>query len=67
MNPPCKDCPDRRSGCHSHCEKYIAYTVELEKMREDKRREYAIADCRRYHTQEYLTWKKKFLRRKRDR
>ena len=22
---PCKDCPDRVIGCHSHCEKYAEY------------------------------------------
>nr|DAH32760.1 MAG TPA: hypothetical protein [Caudoviricetes sp.] len=25
MNAPCKDCPERHMGCHSECEKYIAY------------------------------------------
>lgn len=67
MNSPCKDCPDRRSGCHSVCEKYIAYTVEREKIRAEKRKEYSMEDCRRYNTQEYLAWKKKYLRGKRGR
>lgn len=22
MMPPCKDCPDRYTACHDHCEKY---------------------------------------------
>ena len=22
---PCKDCPDRKVGCHGECEKYKAY------------------------------------------
>lgn len=67
MNAPCKDCPDRRSGCHSVCEKYIAYTVEREKIREEKSRDCAIDGCRRFHTQEYVTQKRKYLRRKRER
>lgn len=31
MKAPCKDCPDRYVGCHSQCEKYIAF----QKYRED--------------------------------
>ena len=26
--PPCKDCPDRKIGCHAKCEKYIAFRRE---------------------------------------
>ena len=26
---PCKDCKNRRAGCHSECEKYKAYKQEL--------------------------------------
>lgn len=22
---PCKDCPDRHIGCHSDCERYLAW------------------------------------------
>lgn len=36
---PCKDCPDRHYLCHSECEKYIAYTIIREAMREQKTRE----------------------------
>lgn len=36
MNVPCKDCKDRTPGCHSKCEKYIAYDKENQKAR-DKR------------------------------
>lgn len=25
MQAPCKNCPDRQLGCHSTCEKYIAF------------------------------------------
>ena len=33
---PCKDCPDRRVGCHAGCEKYREYDAALRKDR-DKR------------------------------
>jgi hypothetical protein len=29
---PCKDCPERVLGCHSTCEKYIAFREERDKM-----------------------------------
>lgn len=32
---PCKDCPDRYLGCHSECEKYIAYDI-LNDIRRDQ-------------------------------
>lgn len=34
----CKDCPDRRVGCHSICEKYIAEADHNRKEREESRR-----------------------------
>lgn len=34
---PCKDCKDRVLGCHSKCEKYIAFKKEMAKEKEDKR------------------------------
>lgn len=36
---PCKDCPDRKAGCHTICEKYLTYKSELDtynKMRNEK-------------------------------
>lgn len=36
MNVPCKDCPDRTADCHSKCEKYIDYSKEVEKVREQR-------------------------------
>lgn len=27
ISAPCKDCPDRKIGCHSECDKYADYTV----------------------------------------
>lgn len=28
MIAPCKNCPDRKVGCHATCEKYIAFQEE---------------------------------------
>ena len=47
---PCKDCPDRTLGCHSNCEKYIAFQQNLAE-------EKALAYERRRKESEY--WKMK--------
>lgn len=39
MRAPCKDCPDRKLGCHSVCEKYIEFTKKNEEIRLKKARE----------------------------
>lgn len=31
----CKDCPDRYSGCHSKCEKYLSAKAEHDKKKEE--------------------------------
>ena len=31
----CKDCTDRRLGCHAVCEKYISETEELAKKKKE--------------------------------
>lgn len=61
MNGPCFNCEDRKAGCHSVCEKYIAYRKELDefnaKVAEAKNREYAgIARAARIKSGSY--WKK---------
>lgn len=30
---PCKNCSDRKVGCHSNCEKYLKYKAEMERQR----------------------------------
>lgn len=30
--PPCKDCSDRKVGCHSSCENYVGWTKEHDKV-----------------------------------
>ena len=46
MNSPCKDCPDRRSGCHDEevCEKWGVFQNSLQQMKEERRREWIVAD-----------------------
>ncbi|MBO5969291.1 MAG: hypothetical protein J6S14_12425 [Clostridia bacterium] len=40
MQSPCKDCPDRKLGCHSICEKYIEYTKFREELRRKRQEAY---------------------------
>ena len=41
---PCYQCEDRRDKCHSHCEKYIAFTEEKEKERKERLDNFDIVD-----------------------
>lgn len=34
---PCKDCPDRRPGCHSGCDRYRAWQKEWSRLKEKER------------------------------
>jgi hypothetical protein len=46
---PCKDCPDRKVGCHSTCEKYILFRKERDELNEKiyKQKEAGYAEyCR---------------------
>ena len=53
--PPCKDCEERRVGCHSDCEKYKKwrkakdeqYKEELEKRRSDIEYEHYVKSRQR--------------------
>jgi hypothetical protein len=36
---PCKDCPNRHQGCHSECDKYIAFRKERDELNELKHKE----------------------------
>ncbi len=33
MRAPCKECPDRKIGCHSECARYITYRAEKDEER----------------------------------
>lgn len=45
---PCLKCPDRYVGCHSKCERYIAFRTEqdriLKNMYDDNRKFFAVID-----------------------
>ena len=45
MISPCKDCQDRKVGCHSVCEKYKAFQESREVALKNKR---AYSDANRY-------------------
>lgn len=32
MNAPCKDCGDRKIGCHGQCKKYLEYRAWCDKI-----------------------------------
>lgn len=36
---PCKDCAERKLGCHGSCQKYMAAKAEDMKITEEKRNE----------------------------
>ena len=43
LKAPCENCPDRHPGCHSECEKYIAYDILRGIYRDQMLREKEIA------------------------
>jgi hypothetical protein len=48
MKAPCKDCPNRKVGCHSTCEKYLDYRKEVDKINKIK---FAEKEQRRFITE----------------
>lgn len=44
LNPPCKNCPDRRVGCHSVCEGYLKFKTERDEIIKRRRAEMSIDD-----------------------
>ena len=53
MLAPCKDCPDRVLGCHSVCEKYIAFDKYRKELLAKKSKENRmlsdVLDSNRYN------------------
>ena len=41
---PCKDCGERRSGCHSECAAYILYREGCDKRMEERHTYYVTRD-----------------------
>lgn len=40
----CKDCKDRKVGCHGHCDKYKLIQAHFEKIRTEKKYAYDYQD-----------------------
>lgn len=57
MRVPCKDCPDRKLGCHSICEKYIKYAEENKKAREMEAQQKSVQN-------DFLTIRTKRIKKK---
>ena len=38
LKSPCKDCQQRKVGCHSTCSDYIKYSIESDKQAEIRRK-----------------------------
>ena len=36
---PCRDCYDRRIGCHSTCEKYIKWSNKKKAQKQERKRD----------------------------
>lgn len=52
VNSPCKDCPDRKSGCHTVCERYKLFKEQtheeyVQRFRENEIESYEIRRGRR--------------------
>ena len=58
MKAPCKDCPDRFVGCHSQCEKYIAFQKYREEYLEYRHKQNHLKDDL-WKTSRYSKMKKK--------
>lgn len=39
MLAPCKGCKDRVLGCHSDCERYLEFSRENERIKEQRRKD----------------------------
>ena len=39
-NKCCKDCSERKPGCHAECSRYANFKESLEKIKLERRREY---------------------------
>ena len=47
ISSPCKECPDRKTGCHSTCEKYIEYDNRNKERREKRLRSFEVISVTR--------------------
>lgn len=45
----CKDCTERKLGCHATCEKYIKDKMEHDKLKELIKKEEDVDNCIMHH------------------
>ena len=48
MKPPCKDCPNRKAGCHGTCEPYLEF---YKRQNEANRERWLAKQKRGFHPQ----------------
>ena len=46
VSNPCKDCKDRKLGCHSKCDKYSEFKNKIEEIKEERIKQNFIDDYR---------------------
>lgn len=44
MTAPCKDCPDRRAGCHAACPRYREFRAACDERRAKRALSFAVKD-----------------------
>lgn len=58
-SPPCKNCENRKPGCHGKCEKYAECRADISRAADNKRSQSA-ADS--FQTDNYLKGKYDWIR-----
>lgn len=43
---PCRDCPDRKMGCHARCERYQGWKKDYEEYKEGKPDEFLLTNIK---------------------
>ena len=56
---PCKDCAERRRGCHGECERYAEFVRECEELRRGRERRLIVAGYGRESRGRYLRREKR--------
>ena len=67
MIAPCKDCVDRKAGCHSECSRYSQYKDYMNELHKKQGRENALrASFRERSYTKYMKAKKRSFPRKKE-
>ena len=56
---PCKDCAERRHGCHGECERYAEFVRACEELRRGRERRLIVAGYGRESRGRYLRREKR--------